>query len=221
MARAIRWLLWAGIFMAIPGVSQAVAAEVEHRDYQISVDGKPAGQYHMTIAHQDDGLVVVRGQARVDVRVLLIRYRYTYRGTEVWQDGRLIHLDSTCNDDGKNFTVKAHADADRLRVTSNGEERAVRPDVWTTSCWRLPAAQYRDRALVLLDVDTGREIAGHLQYVGKSKLDVAGQEQECVHYRVTGGKRLELWFDSHEQLVRQESQESGQPYVLQITSVRR
>src|SRR5437660_183171 len=84
---------------------------------------------------------------------------------------------------------------------AHGEGRAVRPDVWTTSCWRLPGAQYRNRALTLLDADTGQEIAGHLQYVGQSQVKVGEQWQDCVHYRVTGGKKLELWFDAQERLV--------------------
>src|SRR5207253_660929 len=157
------------------------------------------------------------GQVDVHVRfALVVNYKYTYRGTETWKDDRLFRLDSTCDDDGQRYTVHAEADGNRLRVTVNGAERAVRPDVWTTSCWRLPPAQYRNAALVLLDADTGREIAGRLQYVGTSKVDVAGQTQECVHYRVTGGTKLELWYDAQERLVRQESQEQGHATVLQI-----
>jgi len=220
-ARAVRWLLCAGVFMAIPSGSRAVAAEVEHREYQIRIDDKPAGHYHMIITNRDDGVVVVQGQAQVDIRVLVVRYRYTYRGTEFWKGGRLERLDSTCDDDGKNFTVKALADGNSLRVTVNGEGRAVRPDVWTTSCWRLPAAQYRNRALTLLDADTGREIAGHLQYVGESEVTVGGQPQDCVHYRVTGDTKLELWFDAQERLVRQESEEQGHATVIQLSGVHR
>jgi len=222
MAQAVRWLLWTGLLMTIPSVSRAAAAEVEHRDYQITVDGRPAGQYHASIARHENGVFIVSGRVDVHLRfALVINYNYTYRGTETWKHGRLVRLDSTCDDDGKQFTVHAEADGNRLRVRVNDDERTVRPDVWTTSCWRLPAAQHRNRDLVLLDADTGSEIAGHLHYVDKGKVDVAGQAQECTHYRVTGSKKLDLWFDAQERLIRQESEEDGHATVLQMTGLRR
>jgi hypothetical protein len=216
------WLLWIGVVMLVPNLSRAVAADVEYRDFQVAIDGKPAGEYHLTINRRDDGTLVVTGQADVHVKYLAIyNYTYSYRGTETWKDGKLVRLDSTSNDDGKRFTVAARTDNNALQVTVNGQQRAVPADVWTTSCWRLPDAKYRNRALVLLDVDTGKEIAGTLQYVATGTLNVAGQAQDCAHYRVTGGTQLELWYDAQERLVRQESLEQGHRMVLEPLRIHR
>ena len=218
-----RWgsaLTWAGLLgaaMVLSGFERARAGAVEGRTFRVLVDQKPAGSYHMTISSQDDGTYVVTGQADIRVTVLRITaYHYSYNGTEVWKDGRLIRLNSTTDDDGQRFAVSAVAEGEGLRVRVNGQERLAPGEVWTTSCWRLPAAKFRNAALVLLDADTARELHGNLMYVGTDRVNVAGQAQDCAHYRVTGDTQLELWFDGGERLVRQESVEQGHRTVLEM-----
>jgi hypothetical protein len=187
------------------------------------VDGKHGGEYHMTITRQDDGTTVLTAHANVRLSYVggLYKYTYSFRGNEVWKDGRLVRMDSASNDDGKQFSVNAVADGNALRVRVNGQEHASRPDVWTTTYWRLPDAQYRNRGVPLLDADTGRDINGALQYVGTSQLTVAGQVKTCTRYRVTGGVQVELWYDDQERMVRQESVEDGHRMLLELTGVRR
>src|SRR5437016_4049983 len=116
-------------------------ARAETRQFHVTVDGKDAGSYTLTVQH-DQGTSTVTGQANIKVRVLVVSYTYAYNGREVWKDGRLQSLDSQTNDDGKRFTVAARAEGTGLRVTANGQPRATRGDVWTTSYWRLAPAQF-------------------------------------------------------------------------------
>lgn len=206
----------AGLAAAFGMGWDAQAAETQVRNFQVFVDNRPAGSYRMAIVPRADGSVAVTCQADVRVRVFVVGYHYSYRGTEVWKDGRLLQLDSRADDDGKQFAVTAQAEGEALRVRSNGQERVIRKDVWTTSCWQLPPASFRNRAIVLLDADTGREVNGNLFSVGVNRLNVAGQVMDCAHYRVTGGVQLELWFDAQERLVRQESVEDGHRTVLEM-----
>src|SRR5207249_2066538 len=108
-----------------------------------------------------------------------------------------------------------------LRVTVNGTERVTRPDVWTTTYWRLADAKFRNQDVPLLDGDTGRDLTAKLQYVDTVPLNVDGQQQQCVHYRLTGQVQVELWYDSQEHLVRQESLEDGHRSVLELSALRR
>jgi hypothetical protein len=201
----------------------AWAADVEVRDFVIWVDGKRAGEYHMTINRDNDGSVVMSGQADVKVSVLLVKtYTYTYRGSESWsKDGQLTGLSSTCNDDGKQYTVTAASDTNGLRVKINGQEKLSRADVWLTTYWRLPLASQRNGAVPLLDADTGRDINAVLQYVGVSPVNFAGQAQNYARYRLTGGVQVELWYDATERLVRQEWIEDGHKSVLELVRLRR
>src|SRR5262245_13251999 len=100
-------LLGALCVLLLPAVTPARAGDAESRDYTLHVDGKPAGNANMTIDQREDGTTTVSCDTSIQVRVLLKTYKYTYRGREVWKDGRLQRLDSECNDDGQKYRVSA------------------------------------------------------------------------------------------------------------------
>src|SRR5262249_53653810 len=153
----------AAVFVFACSHNWAVAAEVETRTFHVKIDGKPAGNYQMTIRH-DNGTYTVTGDADVALRYLIYRYVYTYHGTEVWKETRLQQLDSQTNDDGKHFVVSAVAERDQVHVHANGMERRTRADVWTTTYWRLADAKLRNQSITLLDADTGPDIRSTLPY---------------------------------------------------------
>jgi hypothetical protein len=215
--------LLAAVALALAPLPRAAAADAEVRLFNNFIDGKYAGDYRMTITTQDDGTVTMDGQGKADIRILpLVRYTYSYRGREVWKDGRLLRFDSSCNDNGKAFTVTAVAEPDGLHVTVNNRPRVSPLNTWVTTYWRLPEAAARGTELPLLDADSGKDLRGALQYVGESQVPVAGQLQNCTHYRVTGKEvQVDLWYDAQERLVRQEWVEQKSRIVLQLSQVQR
>src|SRR5262249_37422888 len=129
-------LAWLACLM--PGLR---AADVETREFNVTVNGKPSGKAYMTFTRQDDGTTVMKADTDVRVRVLAIVYTYSYRGQETWKNGRLQNFDSATNDNGKRFLVSAQAEGDNLRIKVNGQERLTRGDVWLTSYWQQPDAK--------------------------------------------------------------------------------
>jgi hypothetical protein len=214
-------LLLAGALVATAGAGTVRAADTETRDLVISVDGKRAGDVHMTFHRQDDGVTQVSVDTDVDVRILIVRYQYSYRGREIWKDGRLQRFSSRCNDNGKQYEVSAVAEEGSLRVRFNGQERVMRPETWLTSYWTLPDAKLRDGVIPLLDADNGRELECRIQHVGAQQRAVMGQVQNVNHYRLTGKVQVDLWYDSTERLVRQEWLEDGHRTVLELARIRR
>jgi hypothetical protein len=211
-------LFGAALAVLVALAPQAPTAEREIRNFNVKIDGRPAGYYRMTIDQRDDGTVVMEGHADVRVKALLARYTYTYHGTEVWKDGRLQQLKSTTNDDGKAFTVTARAEGNGIRVQTNGREQTTGADVWLTTYWRLPDAKYRNQTVPLIDADNGRYLTATLQSVNVESVTIAGQPHKCAHYRLTGGGlQVNLWYDSQERLVREESIEDGHRTLLELT----
>ena len=104
--------------LALLAPARAAAADIETRDFHVTVDGKHGGDVHMTIHRQDDGTVSMQCDTDILLSYLggLKKYVYTYRGKEVWKAGRLQRLDSTCNDDGKRYAVSALVEGEGLRV---------------------------------------------------------------------------------------------------------
>jgi hypothetical protein len=206
--------------LAVP-VYQAAAADVEHRDYVIFVDGKEVGQSHFTINQQDDGGTYVRASAKVEIRGLF-KYVYAVESQEWWKAGKLVGLKVQSNENGKKTDVLVAVGGDQLKLNVNGQERALRPDVWTTSYWKLADAKYHNKQVPVLDGDTGKEYAGQLQFVATEQLKVAGQPQETFHFRVTGiPNTTDLWFDRYHRLVRQEFTDLGHRTIVQLSAVRR
>ena len=121
-------LLLAGLVFSLAS-APVQGAEVEVREYTVKVDDKPVGQYAMTITQKDDGSVTMSCDADLKVKVakLVTAYSYAYNCLEVWKDGRLQSFQSTCNDNGKKYAVKAASDSRQLRVTVNGREAKLAP----------------------------------------------------------------------------------------------
>jgi hypothetical protein len=191
----------------------------ETRVFTVFVDGKPAGEYRMTVRQEGD-TTTMTGVADVKIsKYLVYTYVYNYRGTEVWKGERLMRFESATVDDKKHFNVTAWADAGKLKVRANGQERVTQPDVWTTTYWRLPAGKFRNQAVALLDADTGKDLNGTLRFSGMEAIRVTGRPMQCAHWRVTGGVLVDLWYDGNERLVRQESVEDGHKTVLELARV--
>lgn len=212
---ALGWLLLA---------PHSIRAEyTETRDFAVQVDGKLVGQTQLTITDRNDGTTVVQNVASVKVKIF-ITYTYTYQGVEVWKGYTLQQLQGQCEDNLKKFGVQAFLDPmlRGYRIRSGQDEQVVQSEVWTTSYWKLPDPKHFNQPLTLIDADRGKLINGQLQYVGTEQRAIAGRQLQCYHFRVTGGKSpVDLWFDVHHRLVRQEFEEMRHQTVIELTNIRR
>jgi hypothetical protein len=198
----------------------ANAADKEIREFAVTIDGKAAGFNSMTISTDNQGRQIMSGQAKISLSYLVASYKYSYFGTEVWKDGRLQGFSSTCDDDGKRFTVTIVPDKSGLRVTANKKDRAASQDIWLTTYWRLPDPKLvnKDGKVTLIDADTGKELTAKLQAVGGGKATVAGKA--CTHYRLTGDVKADLWYDDQNRLARQEFDEDGHHVTLMLKATK-
>jgi hypothetical protein len=203
--------------------ARATDLSTEQRDFTIYVDGDRAGNYSMSITQRDDGSETMSASANVRVKYLagLKVYTYTYRGTETWKDGRLVNFSCSGSDDGKDFAVSAMPEGDGLRLRANNQVRIVRPDIWLTTYWHLADPIFRNKGVPLVDADTGLDLAVQLRYVETRQMKVAGEVQNCTHYKVSGETQAELWYDSQERLIRLTSWSDGHRYELVLSRIRR
>ncbi len=217
---ALCWVL-VGCAVLWPAWSVARAADVETRDFNVFVDGKRAGAAHMTIQKADDGTITMSCDTDITVPVLFFTYKYSYRGREVWKDGKLQRFDSTCNDDGKRYVVTAAAEEKGVRFKVNNAERIVSRDVWLTSYWSKPDKKMVDKAVPLVDADTGRDLECKVSQVGPEEVTVSGQAMKLQRYKLTGQVEVELWYDSADRLARQEWVEDGHRTIVELTKIRK
>lgn len=215
------WPCALALLLAAGGAAPARGVESETRDFAVTVAGKAAGQVHMTIHRHDDGTLTFRCNTDIHVSVRASKYKFVFRGQEEWKGRRLVKFATTTDDNGKQYIVSGAAEDAGVRVKVNNAEKVVKPELWLTTYWMLPDPKLRAAELVLLDADTGKELAATIKYVATEKLKIAGQEVPLNRYRLSGQVSMDLWYDGSDRLVRQEWLEQGHKTVIELTRVRR
>lgn len=193
----------------------------QNREFLITVNNKEAGFSRMKVTQASDGGMHISVDASVELRIIF-KYFFNMKSTEHWKDGRLVQMDTEVNDNGKQDKVVAAARADQLVVRkTNGQEKPVQADAWSSSFWRLADPKYHNKNVPVFENYTGDSFTGLLQYVATEAIPVGGQSLNCYHFRLTGGPYpIDLWFDQYYLLVRQEFVKTGQRMVIQLTNVR-
>ena len=213
---------FAGLLTLFASSLPAFADDTEHRDFSIYIDGKDAGVSRMTIVQKDDGTTYMSGSVDVKFRHLLIDYTLKIQAQEWWKDGKLTGLKTIGTDNNKKVDVTVASENNQLRMRVNGKDSMLRPDIWTSSYWKLADARFHNKQVPIVDIDTGKEFTSELKYIGAEKVPVGGKFEDCYHFRVTAPVGpIDLWFDRYHRLVRQEFTELGHKTIVQLTHVRR
>jgi hypothetical protein len=216
------WLAVLAIASPGPAGRVALASEVEVREFSIHVGSKSAGQCVMTMTKENDGTETMSAKADVRVKILLSTYVLTCEAAEVWRNGRLWQMQSKIDDNGKKVDISVATNGEGLRVRVNGKEQATRPEIWPSSYWKLPDPKLHNNPVWILEVDSGKEVGRRLEYVGVEPVTLGGRQQNCHHYRVTGGPSpIDLWYDGQFRLVRQLFTEDGHRTEFLLTGLRR
>jgi hypothetical protein len=224
----VGWIVWkvqsarsaAVTTVALIGAPTAVEAD-EVRTFAVSVDGKPGGTYTITTTAAADGTETTTVSAEVKVKAALYTYTYTLNSTERWQNGRLVALEASSNDDGKKHTVVA-APGDRgLAVTVNKKPpRLLAADLVTSTGVRVPAAD-KPRDTVMFDAEDGSETAVRVEPLPAGRVAFNGAAIDCARFKLTGKDvDAEWWFDAKGKVVRQEMKWDGHKVVLELTAVK-
>lgn len=208
------------VLLVIAVAPMAQAGSTEQREYSVLLNGKDAGHSTLIIVQEDDGRVHIRGTVTVKAQQLLvIPYSFTMETDEWWQAGKLVKLTALTVENGKKTEVNAQSQGDKLVVGVNSQYRAVSGDVWPTSFWKLADRRFQNNVVPILESDTGKDMAGRLEYVGTEKMNIGGRPEDCFRFRVTGiPSPTDLWFDQYHRLVRQEFTENGQRTIVHLVS---
>lgn len=221
--RSLRFLLPATIAM-LASWSDAAEPEVvaQHtREFRVSVDGTPRGTQSMTFLRHSDGSEIMRSSAEVVVNVIVYRYRYASVGKETWKDGRLIHLTNEADYNGDKYVIKGSATKQALHYQVNGESQQAPLDIWAASYWREPDAKRVGQKLRLLDSDKGRQLTATLERLNAETIKANSASIKANRYRMRGDVEVDVWYDRHGFIARQESVESGHKTLLELTKIHR
>lgn len=174
--------------LAAPPVMASLPASGER---QIAFDILRAGSSigrHVVAFHRSNGRLLVDIGIDISVSFAFIPvFHYRHRNREVWEQGRLVALDSTTEDDGRRFSVTARLEAAGLRVSGAEGSFLAPPDILPTSYWN-PETVFQRR---LLDSQHGRLLEVETAFVREEVLESGVPARR---YRVSGDLDLELWY---------------------------
>lgn len=210
-------LAW-GTLMALSQAANPQTVHEELRDFEILVQGKPAGASTLRITERDDGTTRVETKAHVKLNYLVYVYRYEFHGQETWRGNRMLSAENRATDDGKKFHVHARVDDRGGVIESQGRTNKAPTIDMTTNYWRAPDLS-RSRTFSYMNADRGTLHAVSVERLGREPVTIGGQRIDCTHYRVSGDAEAELWFDGRNRIVRQTSVEDGYPTELRLTRI--
>lgn len=176
-------------------LSHAARADIpvqgEAYDFLVLRDGKPIGHHRVTVRSEG-----VRSEVQVDIELrvkaagFLTLYRYLHQSREVWEGDRLVSLESTTDNDGRQEYLKAEAGDEGLQVEGSRYRGLLPADAMPTSYWR------RDfvRRATIMDSQNGRRLDLAIQPQAYELASAARHDVPALRYQLTGDVELILWY---------------------------
>lgn len=135
--------------------------------------------------------LVVDIKIAFDVKLAFIPlYSYRHTNREVWENGRLLSLDTETDDNGEAFNVKAQRVGDRLLVNGSSGKLDLPGDTLTTSYWNEDAVT----AGMWLDTQAGNLVRSTVTRRNPETIEVEGRSVDAVPYDLEGDITCSLWY---------------------------
>lgn len=181
------------VLLALPWAVQAgMPASTERYDFQVLRNGSPIGHHRVTVRSEGQrSEVEVDIELRVKAAGFLTLYRYLHQSREIWEGDRLVSLQSTTDNDGRQEYLNAQAGADGLQVDGSGYRGVLPADTMPTSYWR------RDflRRATIMDSQNGRRLDLTIRPQQYELASAARNDVPAQRSLLTGDVDLTLWYD--------------------------
>ena len=155
-----------GLVAFLGCVLPALAEVTEYRDFSIYVDGKEAGSSKMTLVQGDDGADLHEGDPRSQISPAYQRLHAENRHPGMVEDGRLIGMETESIENGKKTKSIVAITNNQLRIRVNGQDRALKQEIWPSSFWKLADGRFHNKQIPVLEVDTGKDFLWRSQIPG-------------------------------------------------------
>ncbi|KJE34105.1 hypothetical protein UF64_16960 [Thalassospira sp. HJ] len=195
--------LIAGFAIQFAAPSQASGSEI--LNFRVLKDGEPIGYEKVEITPTATGQTV-KIETLTDVRVLFLKFHYDHQRTEQWQDGKLVSVETTTNDDGTHYTWQASYDADCYVLAGKGVgKRDACDGAWPLTLWHEDVTGKAD----LFSVINAEPYTVNTQRVGEETVMVESRETPAVHYEMSGDVERDLWYGTDGKLLKTSFKRKG------------
>jgi hypothetical protein len=206
-------LVFQVVLTAIGAVTaQALAADPSPRGvtFSILLEGQNIGRHTVAFERQGGDQIV---SINVDItaqKLGVVAYRFQHKAREVWKDGQLESLNTSTDDNGRQYTVEARQTAHGFEVKrsappamspaeiANGgiaapeiSRETLPKDTLPTSLWNVDTV----KRSALLHTEFGTLAKVQIEPIGQETVSVGNRNLQAMRYHFTGDLRMDLWFD--------------------------
>lgn len=179
------------------GVLQAAVSRPAETVFKVLREGAPFGSHTVSI-RREGNRDVVDIAIDLEVRVAFVTVlRYSHRNTEIWQNGRLVRLDTATDDDGERYRVSAEATGDGLLVRTRDRSYVAPAGTMPTSYWNRAVVEHS----ALLNTQTGELMPVTVQRLADETLPGVDGEMTAARYRFVNGDNgapFDVWYSQRD-----------------------
>jgi hypothetical protein len=170
----------------------ALADEAGEYTSTIQKDGAPIGEHRVVFDRHGD-LVVIQEATEIEVRLAMIPiYSFEHEGRQVWENDRVLRIDSTTNDNGRKLAIAVRPNGHGYIRTVNGRVDRFDESTEVLAFWNKDTLDHR----VFFSAVEDKTLQVSFEFAGREKLAIAGTKLDVDHYRMVGDEERELWYDA-------------------------
>ena len=169
-------------------------------NFTVYRDEAPIGYHKFDFRPRGDKLEV---EIDVDLEIKLLfvtACKFTHVAFEVWENGRLLQMESETDDDGDSYKLKLQRLGDGMLVEVNGERKLAPGDILPSNLWNR-AILTEDK---ILHPIVGRVLPLKVMPLGMRDIEIGiGKSILAEGFRIDGGGEFqrELWYSPDGRLV--------------------
>jgi Family of unknown function (DUF6134) len=178
------------VLLAMP--LAALADEAGEYTFTIQKDGAPIGEYRV-VFDRHGNRVVIQEATEIEVRLAMIPvYSFEHEGRQVWENDRVLRIDSTTNDNGKKLDIAVRPNGHGYIRTVNGRVDKFDDSTEVLAFWNKDTLNHNKFFSAVED----KTLQVSFEFAGREKIAIAGTKLDVDHYRMVGDEERELWYDT-------------------------
>jgi hypothetical protein len=163
----------------------------QYWNFKVLLDDKPIG-YHQVRIDRQDNRKAVHTKAEFDVRFMFIPvYSYVHDTRETWENGCLINITSTTDDNGDDFFINSQPLNQQLALETQDGISSYNGCLRTFAYWDIEMLQ----STHLLNTQTGKYQAVTVTDMGSGTVNLENNEVEARRFKlIVEDMTIDLWY---------------------------
>jgi len=169
--------------------TSAPATKTTHT-FDIIREGSKIGTDVVEIEKQGD-MTMVQFKTHISVVIVVEVYRYEHTSSETWKGDQFVSFKSQTDDNGKKHMLAATADGDKIQFEIDGKHSEGPKTVLPASFWNKTFLVAQE----MFDEADGKRLSVKVSDLGEESVTVHGTKRRAHHYKISGDREREVWFE--------------------------